>query len=522
MYRLIRPLLFRLDPETAHALTLYVLRFTGALPPLNWAISQFFNAPEKPVHAFGLTFRNPVGLAAGYDKDGIAVRGLAALGFGHIEIGTVTPRPQEGNPRPRLFRLVEDQAVINRMGFPGEGASKVERRLSSVVRRPSSVVIGVNLGKNKDTLLENAAEDYLSLMRAFAPLADYLAINISSPNTVGLRRLQGRDMLENLLRRIAAERQNPLNPNSYPPNSYPPNPYPPNPYPPNPYPPILVKLAPDLTDDELDDALGVILDTGMDGVITTNTTLGREGLRSKHRGETGGLSGSPLRVRQRGGAARGGEKGRGENPGRQRGRDYVTRRRQTPPGYGSGAGAGLHRPGLRRAGAGAENHTGGLTARILIALAAGQAEVSRGGLGRSRQGGRRVHSSRRFRLCHTECRIAGSGCSHPGGYPGRRRRRNFHPGSSAHHGNNRCCRGDPNVMPSQLKEGMTGLLLKPVMLKREAGKISTLLGSAAEQRWISSTYTISSMRPLSPTPRMTVASSCPSLDQRTPLVANLV
>jgi len=297
MYRLIRPLLFRLDPETAHILTLYALRFTGALPPLNWAISQFFNAPEKPVHAFGLTFRNPVGLAAGYDKDGIAVRGLAALGFGHIEIGTVTPRPQEGNPRPRLFRLVEDQAVINRMGFPGEGASKVERRLSSVVRCPSSVVIGVNLGKNKDTLLENAAEDYLSLMRAFAPLADYLAINISSPNTVGLRRLQGRDMLENLLRRIAAERQNPLNPNSYPPNSYPPNPYPPNPYPPNPYPPILVKLAPDLTDDELDDALGVILDTGMDGVITTNTTLGREGLRSKHRGETGGLSGSPLRVR---------------------------------------------------------------------------------------------------------------------------------------------------------------------------------------------------------------------------------
>ena len=274
MYRLIRPLLFRLDPETAHALTLYVLRFTGALPPLNWAISQFFNAPEKPVHAFGLTFRNPVGLAAGYDKDGIAVRGLAALGFGHIEIGTVTPRPQEGNPRPRLFRLVEDQAVINRMGFPGEGASKVERRLSSVVRRPSSVVIGVNLGKNKDTLLENAAEDYLSLMRAFAPLADYLVINISSPNTVGLRRLQGREMLENLLGQINVERHSSLVTR-----------------------PILVKLSPDLCDDELDDALGVILDKGMDGVITTNTTLGREGLRSKHRGETGGLSGSPLRVR---------------------------------------------------------------------------------------------------------------------------------------------------------------------------------------------------------------------------------
>jgi dihydroorotate dehydrogenase len=132
MYRLIRPLLFRLDPETAHALTLHVLRFTGALSPLNWAISQFFNAPEKPVHAFGLTFRNPVGLAAGYDKDAVAVRGLAALGFGHIEVGTVTPRPQEGNPRPRVFRLVEDQAVINRMGFPAKGAEYVAMSLRGV------------------------------------------------------------------------------------------------------------------------------------------------------------------------------------------------------------------------------------------------------------------------------------------------------------------------------------------------------------------------------------------------------
>jgi dihydroorotate dehydrogenase len=378
MYRLLRPLLFRLDPETAHTLTLYALRFTGAISPLNWAISRAFYTPPKPVQAFGLTFRNPVGLAAGYDKDGIAVRGLAALGFGHIEIGTVTPRPQAGNPKPRVFRLVEDQAVINRMGFPGKGAEFVEQQLKAYViaRRsacasaalawppgqagtgvrsvaepktdeaissqqgivhlhlqqvqvspppsttfpglappvPASgacragraaarndmrvmvgqsptIIVGVNLGMNKDTPLENAAEDYLSLMRTFAPLADYLAINVSSPNTVGLRRLQGREMLENLLEAVAETRNSLALP--------------------APVPqaqvskaegllvtrPILVKIAPDLSDEELDDAIGAILDTGMDGVIATNTTLGRQGLRSKRREETGGLSGSPLTVR---------------------------------------------------------------------------------------------------------------------------------------------------------------------------------------------------------------------------------
>jgi dihydroorotate dehydrogenase len=382
MYRLLRPLLFRLNPETAHALTLYVLRFTGAISPLNWAISRAFYTPPKPVQAFGLTFRNPVGLAAGYDKDGIAVRGLAALGFGHIEIGTVTPRPQAGNPKPRVFRLVEDQAVINRMGFPGKGAEFVEQQLKAhvIARRsactsaagtgersvaepktdeaissqqgivhldlqqvqvspppsttlpglappvPASgrlapagsrpergagragraaarndmrvmvgqsptIIVGVNLGKNKDTPLENAAEDYLSLMRTFAPLADYLAINVSSPNTVGLRRLQGREMLENLLKAVAETRNSLALP--------------------APVPqaqvskaegslvtrPILVKIAPDLSNEELDDAIGAILDTGMDGVIATNTTLGRQGLRSKRREETGGLSGSPLTVR---------------------------------------------------------------------------------------------------------------------------------------------------------------------------------------------------------------------------------
>jgi dihydroorotate dehydrogenase len=274
MYTLFRPLLFKLDPETAHGLTLNLVRLVGIFPPSRWLLQAMYAAPPKPVEAFGLKFKNPVGLAAGYDKDGVAIRGLAALGFGHLEIGTVTPRPQPGNPKPRVFRLVEDQAVINRMGFPGKGASNVERRLSSIVHRPRSTILGLNLGKNKDTPIENAADDYIMLMRTFAPLADYLAINISSPNTVGLRRLQGREMLEGLLGAIAEERRMSKVKR-----------------------PILVKIAPDLNDEELDDALDVILRTGMDGVIATNTTLARDGLQSTRQGETGGLSGRPLTVR---------------------------------------------------------------------------------------------------------------------------------------------------------------------------------------------------------------------------------
>jgi dihydroorotate dehydrogenase len=272
MYSFFRPLLFRLEPETAHALTLHALRRLQSIPPALWLLEQIYKAPAKPVQAFGLTFKNPIGLAAGYDKDGLAIRGLAALGFGHIEIGTVTPRPQPGNPKPRLFRLVEDEAVINRMGFPSRGAEFVASRVFRSAR--NDFILGVNLGKNKETPLEEAAADYVQLMRLFAPLADYLTINISSPNTVGLRRLQGRELLENLLSQITLER-----------HTW------------NLKRPILVKISPDLTDDELDDAIGVILDKGMDGVIATNTTLSREGVRSKYQREAGGLSGSPLGVR---------------------------------------------------------------------------------------------------------------------------------------------------------------------------------------------------------------------------------
>jgi dihydroorotate dehydrogenase len=287
VYQLMRPLIFRSSPERAHSVTLALLRMGGAIAPGSWLIRALF-APRPdgpPVHAFGLTFVNPVGLAAGYDKDGLGWRGLAAMGFGHLELGTVTPLPQPGNPSPRIFRLVEDRAVINRMGFPSRGADFLAARLRG--SRPAGLIIGVNIGKNKDTPLERAGEDYLTLLRTFAPLADYLAINVSSPNTPGLRTLQSQAALEGLLRPLAEERAaqvraaqaraaqgrtlgRPV--------------------------PLLVKLAPDLTEPELDDALGAILATGMDGVILSNTTLRREGLRSPRATETGGLSGDPLRA----------------------------------------------------------------------------------------------------------------------------------------------------------------------------------------------------------------------------------
>jgi dihydroorotate dehydrogenase len=297
MYPLLRSLLFKIDPELAHALTLRLVGLTGRIPPSRWMLEKMFTPPARPVQAFGLTFRNPVGLAAGYDKDCESIAGLSALGFGHLELGTVTPRPQPGNPKPRVFRLIEEEGVINRMGFPGRGMEYAamslrafrdssNRGLSSgktVYRDPvkgasialrsaqPATILGLNLGKNKDTPLESAADDYIALMRTFAPLADYLAINISSPNTVGLRRLQGREMLEGLLGAIAEERR--ISKVECP---------------------ILVKIAPDLTDEELDDAVGAILDSGMEGIIATNTTLSREGLGSPLRVETGGLSGRPL------------------------------------------------------------------------------------------------------------------------------------------------------------------------------------------------------------------------------------
>mgnify|MGYP001765940575 CR=1 FL=1 len=283
MYALARRLLFRLDPERAHGLTLGAIRLAGSLPVVPAILRRMYTTPEKPVQAFGLRFMNPVGLAAGYDKDGLGWWGLACLGFGHIEVGTVTMRPQAGNPKPRIFRLPAEGALINRMGFPGLGAAAVVRNLHA--SRPPGLVLGVNLGKNNDTPLEQADQDYLALLRIFAPLADYLAINISSPNTVGLRRLQARDMLEGLLAALTTERA--AQAHSLGKKV-----------------PLLVKLAPDLTGDELEYALAVIMNAGVDGVIATNTTLSRQGVHSTLASETGGLSGAPLAERSRAMVAR--------------------------------------------------------------------------------------------------------------------------------------------------------------------------------------------------------------------------
>nr|BAL57499.1 dihydroorotate oxidase [uncultured Chloroflexota bacterium] len=277
LYAILRPILFTLPPETAHRLSLSFLRLASFLPPLRALMERSFAAPSRPVRLFGLTFPNVLGLAAGYDKDAVAVSGLAALGFGHIEIGTVTLRPQAGNPPPRLFRLVEDQALINRLGFPSQGASRVAQRLIRLRRhRHNLPILGVNLGKNRTTPLEEAFQDYRALMHLFSPLADYLVINISSPNTEGLRRLQQAKKLHDLLGGLQKERQG--IPKA---------------------PPLLVKLSPDLEQHELEEAIEVILDTGIEGVILTNTTLARPGLRSRHAAEQGGLSGAPLAERSR-------------------------------------------------------------------------------------------------------------------------------------------------------------------------------------------------------------------------------
>ena len=297
MYPFFRALLFRLDPETAHRLTLQAIRVAGNVPLSRWFLSQLYKAPAKPVQAFGLTFKNPIGLAAGYDKEALAIRGLAALGFGHLEVGTVTPRSQPGNPSPRVFRLPEEEAVINRMGFPSLGSEFVQKQLNPSLRsgraaklvprfrknlpttiKKGDVILGINLGKNKDTPNEEAVLDYLELLQCFAPQADYLAINISSPNTVGLRQLQGRAALEALLTQLHGQRQ--LEEKKLEKRL-----------------PLLVKLAPDLNENELNEAVDVILDTRMDGIIVTNTTVARDGLKSANRVESGGLSGRPLRLR---------------------------------------------------------------------------------------------------------------------------------------------------------------------------------------------------------------------------------
>lgn len=278
LYPLSRAILFRLEPERAHALALHSIAKAAAVPPVRAALAAAFRVKEaEPVQAFGLRFPNRVGLAAGYDKDGLGWRGLAALGFGHIEVGTVTPVAQPGNPRPRVFRLVEHRSLINRMGFPGGGSARVARNLGK--DRPFGCVLGVNIGKQKDTPLEQAADDYVRLVDAFAPLADYLAVNISSPNTPGLRRLQEKAFLAHLLAPIAARRNETRNETGK-------------------HLPVLVKIAPDMDDEQLAVAVDAIVESGLDGIIATNTTLERAPVSGHPRaGEAGGLSGAALTAR---------------------------------------------------------------------------------------------------------------------------------------------------------------------------------------------------------------------------------
>lgn len=276
--RLLFPLLQRLDPETAHdhALRLLALlqRNSPGLALLRRIAGQL---PAQPVDVCGLTFPNVLGVAAGLDKDARVVPALAALGFGHIEVGTLTPRPQPGNPRPRIFRLPEDKALINRMGFPNEGVEAVAPRLRRLALQPHGALVGVSLGKQKVTPLEDAAADYIAVMQRVFPAADYLAVNVSSPNTPGLRELQGARYLESLVRALAEENVRLAQKHDTLPR------------------PLLVKIAPDLSDAELAETLAAITAGGAQGVIATNTTLARPGsLASARRGETGGLSGRPL------------------------------------------------------------------------------------------------------------------------------------------------------------------------------------------------------------------------------------
>ena len=275
LYELSRSVLFRLDPEVAHGLALRAIASAGAVAPVRAAVAAAYAVPEaEPVEAFGLTFPNRIGLAAGYDKDGDGWRGLAALGFGHIEVGTVTPEPQPGNPRPRVFRLAAQRSLINRMGFPGRGAAYVAERLRH--RGDNSVVLGANLGKQKTTPLDEAAADYGELIDVFGPLADYLAINISSPNTPGLRRLQEPAFLGALLGAIADRRgevEQRIGRRVA----------------------VLVKLAPDLDGDQLRSAVDAIVAAGLDGIIATNTTISRDGVDHPRVAEEGGLSGALLR-----------------------------------------------------------------------------------------------------------------------------------------------------------------------------------------------------------------------------------
>jgi len=275
---MIKPLFFLLQAEKAHHLTTRLLQLITAIAPFRWIFSSLYKFEDKRLEkeVFGLKFKNPVGLAAGFDKDGKHLHAMSHLGFGFVEIGTVTPKPQDGNPVPRLFRLPASEALINRMGFNNDGVEALVKRLKS--KKSPNCIIGGNIGKNKITPNDKAEEDYKICFQALYPYVDYFVVNVSSPNTPGLRELQEKEPLSALLRMLQHENQATGAPK-----------------------PILLKIAPDLTNEQLDDIIEIIKDTHLAGVIATNTTIERSGLQENQAEVTrigqGGLSGQPLKNR---------------------------------------------------------------------------------------------------------------------------------------------------------------------------------------------------------------------------------
>lgn len=269
MYKtIIRPLLFRLDPEKAHHLTFSLLKNFGSLA--SFFLGKPIEDPRLEREVFGLKFKNPVGLAAGLDKDAVAYQQFSDLGFGFVEIGTITPKAQPGNEKKRLFRLIEDSGIINRMGFNNSGVDVAVERL----KKNKGVLIGGNIGKNKITPNEEAVNDYKICFEKLFDYVDYFVVNVSSPNTPNLRALQDKEPLTKLLgelQKLNREKPKPK--------------------------PILLKIAPDLTDEQLLDIIDIVKETQIAGVIATNTTLSRENLKSENQKESGGLSGKPLTKR---------------------------------------------------------------------------------------------------------------------------------------------------------------------------------------------------------------------------------
>jgi len=276
--KVLRPLLFQIDPEKVHHLTFDLVRFVFKIPGMAQVFRLLYQVKDKKLErkVFGITFPNPVGLAAGFDKDARLFNELSCMGFGFVEIGTLTPKPQPGNERPRLFRLRDDEAVINRMGFNNEG---VEAAVARLKNRREKVIIGGNIGKNKVTPNEDAVKDYEYSFEVLFDYVDYFVVNVSSPNTPGLRALQDKEPLTHLLRTLKEKNLKKSSPK-----------------------PILLKIAPDLSNEQLDDVIAIIKEVQIDGVIATNTTISREGLKTSQAvldqiGSLGGLSGKPLHKR---------------------------------------------------------------------------------------------------------------------------------------------------------------------------------------------------------------------------------